>query len=32
VGPRPFLRTVFNFPTLASLYKSASYDVLQKLR
>ena len=27
-----FLRTVFNFPTLASLYKSASYDVLQKLR
>ena len=27
-----FLRTVFNFPTLAALYKSASYDVLQKLR
>jgi len=27
-----FLRTVFNFPTLAALYKSASYDILQKLR
>lgn len=27
-----FLRTVFNFPTLAALYKSAAYDVLQKLR
>ncbi len=26
-----FLRTVFNFPTLASLYKSAAYDILQKL-
>jgi NAD(P) transhydrogenase len=26
-----FLRSVFNFPTLASLYKSAAYDVLQKL-
>lgn len=27
-----FLRTVFNFPTLAGLYKSAAYDVLQRLR
>jgi NAD(P) transhydrogenase len=27
-----FLRTVFNFPTLAGLYKSAAYDVLQKLQ
>ena len=27
-----FLRSVFNFPTLASLYKSASYEILQKLR
>ena len=27
-----FLRTVFNFPTLAGLYKSASYDILQRLR
>jgi NAD(P) transhydrogenase len=26
-----FLRTVFNFPTLASLYKSAAYEILQKL-
>lgn len=26
-----FLRSVFNFPTLAALYKSAAYDVLQKL-
>lgn len=26
-----FLRTVFNFPTLASLYKSASYAILQQL-
>jgi NAD(P) transhydrogenase len=27
-----FLRTVFNFPTLAGLYKSASYAILQQLR
>jgi NAD(P) transhydrogenase len=27
-----FLRTVFNFPTLAGLYKSAAYDILQRLR
>lgn len=27
-----FLRTVFNFPTLAGLYKSASYDILSQLR
>jgi NAD(P) transhydrogenase len=26
-----FLRSVFNFPTLASLYKSASYEILQRL-
>ena len=26
-----FLRTVFNFPTLATLYKSAAYDVLRQL-
>jgi NAD(P) transhydrogenase len=26
-----FLRTVFNFPTLASLYKSAAYEILQRL-
>jgi len=26
-----FLRTVFNFPTLAGLYKSAAYEILQKL-
>ncbi len=27
-----FLRTVFNFPTLAGLYKSAAYDILSQLR
>lgn len=27
-----FLRTVFNFPTLAALYKAAAYDVLTNLR
>ncbi|HEY8144865.1 MAG TPA: hypothetical protein VIG06_19435, partial [Kofleriaceae bacterium] len=26
-----FLRTVFNFPTLAALYKAAAYDVLVRL-
>jgi NAD(P) transhydrogenase len=26
-----FLRTVFNFPTLATLYKAAAYDVLVRL-
>jgi NAD(P) transhydrogenase len=26
-----FLRTVFNFPTLGTLYKSAAYDVLTRL-
>jgi NAD(P) transhydrogenase len=26
-----FLRTVFNFPTLATLYKAAAYDVLTSL-
>jgi len=26
-----FLRSVFNFPTLAGLYKSAAYDILAKL-
>lgn len=26
-----FVRTVFNFPTLSSLYKSAAYDVLSNL-
>jgi NAD(P) transhydrogenase len=26
-----FLRSVFNFPTLASLYKSAAYDLLARL-
>ena len=26
-----FLRTVFNFPTLATLYKAAAYDVLTRL-
>lgn len=26
-----FLRTVFNFPTLAGLYKSAAYDILRRL-
>lgn len=26
-----FLRTVFNFPTLGSLYKSAAYDVLTRM-
>ena len=26
-----FLRSVFNFPTLAGLYKSAAYDILQRL-
>jgi NAD(P) transhydrogenase len=26
-----FLRSVFNFPTLAGLYKSAAYDILQRI-
>ena len=26
-----FLRTVFNFPTLGTLYKAAAYDVLTRL-
>jgi NAD(P) transhydrogenase len=26
-----FLRSVFNFPTLAGLYKSAAYDILAQL-
>jgi NAD(P) transhydrogenase len=30
-GLEYFLRTVFNFPTLASLYKRAAYDVLSQL-